>query len=172
MAKNRNDILLGNFDNLKNEANYSDFKDYQKYFIHLCDLQPNLEKERLEIINCEIDYLNKEGFVYIFVIKDKVFKIGESTTSIKDRIQSYNCGKKTYRKNGTCSTTNYFTLQSLLNINTSIEVYAYFPDEVEYIVLGNEIYKGSASPAKVAEGFVIKKFTSIFNKKPIGNIQR
>ena len=55
--------------------------------------------------------------MYCFVIDGKILKIGKTDTTMAKRVQSYNCGKKAYRENGTCSTTNYNILQSFLAIN-------------------------------------------------------
>lgn len=71
-------------------------------------------QEKIEYVPIENNSENITGVVYCFVVNNKVFKIGQTITSIKDRIRSYNCGKKEYRMNGTCSTTNYKILQKLL----------------------------------------------------------
>ncbi len=85
--------------------------------------------EKLEINAIDEKNMKNEGLVYVFVIQGKIFKIGHSITPITKRVQSYNCGKVEYRKNGTCSTTNYFVLQSLLKINKIVQVYAFFPEQ-------------------------------------------
>jgi len=102
--------------------------------------------------------------VYIFVINERIFKIGHSITAITKRIQSYNCGKTEYRIAGTNSTTNYFVLQSILKINHIVKVYAFFPDQPEYSLFG-KIYKDGFPPSKRAENEIIKKFMHRYNKK-------
>ncbi|GMO60885.1 MAG: hypothetical protein Ta2D_06620 [Rickettsiales bacterium] len=166
--KNRNIVLLKSINDLKDEIKFDDFE-FKQYFSHLCDLQPNKELEKLEIIT-END-ITKEGLVYVFVIDNYIFKIGHTTTSIKDRIQSYNCGKVEYRINGTNSTTNYFVLQSLLNINKIVNVYAFFPEQPKYELFGKK-YQDSFPVSKRAENVILNKFIEKHNKKPVGCTQR
>jgi hypothetical protein len=108
--------------------------------------------------------------VYVFVINNKIFKIGHTITSIIKRIQSYNCGKTEYRIAGTNSTTNYFVLQSLLNINEIVNVYVYFTEKPKYKVFG-KVYQDGKQPAKTAENIIITNFIKNHNKKPIGCTQ-
>ncbi len=164
--KSRNIVLLKNISDLHNEVDYAKFE-YRNYFSHLCDLIPNRSKERLEIEIVDQDNISKKGLVYVLVIKGKIFKIGQSISSLKDRVQSYNCGKTEYRIAGTNSTTNYFVLQSLLNINKRINVYAFFPEQPKYVVFGKE-YQDSLSSSKRAEKEILKDFIKTHHRKPIG----
>ncbi len=135
MAKRKSDIILKSVDDLKDEIDYKDFE-YKEYFNLLCELVPNNSLEKLEINAIDEKNMKNEGLVYVFVIQDKIFKIGHSITPITKRVQSYNCGKVEYRKNGTCSTTNYFILQSLLKINKIVQVYVFFQSNlpIPYLV--------------------------------------
>jgi hypothetical protein len=160
--KSKNIQVLKTLDDLKNEINFEDFE-YKKYFNLICYLFPNRDKERLEIEVIDVDACEDSGLVYIFVINGKIFKIGQSITPIIRRIQSYNCGKTEYRISGTNSTTNYFVLQSLLNINEVVHVYAFFPDQPEYTLFEKK-YRDSWPTSKRAE--------NMHNKKPIGCTQR
>lgn len=164
--KNRNIIILKNIDDLKNEIRYDEFS-FKKYFSHLCNLIPNISKEKIEIEIIDIENIKKAGLVYVFVIDGYIFKIGHSITPITKRVQSYNCGKTEYRINGTNSTTNYFVLQSLLKINEIVNVYAYFPDHPKYEVFGEE-YQDSFPASKRAENEILKNLIEKYNKKPIG----
>lgn len=168
--KNRNIVVLKSIEDLKNEVDYDDFE-YKKYFSFLCNLTPNNESEKLDITNFDEDVIKKEGFVYVFVIEGKIFKIGQTITSIRDRISSYNCGKIEYRINGTNSTTNYFVLQSLLKINKTVDVYAFFPEQPKYTIFGKS-YQDSLSTSKRAEKEIIKDFIAKHKKKPIGCSQK
>ncbi len=168
--KNRNILILKKIEELKEEVNYNEFE-YKKYFSHICNLIPNKEKEKLELERINDEKVKDYGLVYILVIKNKIFKIGQSITSIKDRIQSYNCGKIEYRIAGTNSTTNYFVLQSLLGLNEIVNVYGYFPDKKEYEIFG-EFGEDSFPPAKKVEKKIIADFIKKHNKKPIGNTQK
>ncbi len=167
MAKSRNIILLKTVKDLQNEIDYKKFS-YRKHFTHLCDLQPDKSKEKIDIteIQNETDF-KKEGLVYAFVIEGKILKIGHTITSIKKRIQSYNCGKTEYRIAGTNSTTNYFILQSILNINKIVNVYAFFPQQPVYEIFG-EKFSDSFPPSKRAEKIIL---TSL-EKNPIGCSQK
>lgn len=167
--KNRNIVFLKTIDDLQNEILYQDFE-YGEHFIHLCNLLPNKELEKLEIEIINEENIKKEGLVYVFVINDRIFKIGHTISPIKKRIQSYNCGKTEYRIAGTNSTTNYFVLQSLLNINKIINLYAFFPDHPEYTVFG-KTFKDSFPISKRAENEILINFIKKHNKKPIGCTQ-
>ncbi len=164
-TKNRNIVLLKKVDDLNNEPDYNNFQ-YKEHFSLLCNLLPNKENERLDIQEIGNNQFNEEGLVYAFVINGKILKIGHTITSIKKRIQSYNCGKTEYRISGTNSTTNYFILQSILNINEVVNVYAFFPDKPFYILFGKE-YKDSIPSSKKAEKIILESF----DKKPIGCTQ-
>lgn len=155
---------------LENEIEYADFE-FKKYFKLICYLIPNRNKEKLEIEEVDSNACRKDGIVYVFVINNRIFKIGESINSIIHRVQSYNCGKLDYRLRGTCSTTNFYVLQSLLNIDTKVEVYGYFPEQPKYTVLG-KTFKNSKPPSKTAENLIIKNFEKKYGKKPIGCTQQ
>jgi len=149
---NKNDVPLKKI----SEANLIYFKNFEhrSYFKKIFSLKPNRDNEKLEIVNVLNDsYINKKGLVYCFVVEEIIFKIGSSTTNMKGRIQSYNCGKQSYRNSGTCSTTNYFVLQTFLNINKVIDVYAYFPEVIEFDVFGKK--EKSSLPAKYYEKAIL-----------------
>lgn len=172
MAKNKGISVnyLRSKEQLKDEVDYERFK-YKEYFDIVCRLIPDRENETLVIEPINEELTNKEGIVYVFVINGKIFKVGESINSIKDRVQSYNCGKLEYRLKGTCSTTNFYVLQSLLSIGETVDVYGYFPIQPEYTIFNNK-YKSSKSASKVAENLIIKDFIDEYNKKPIGCTQQ
>ena len=97
------------------------------------------------------------------VIDNKILKIGQTITDVKCRIQSYNSGKKKHRKKGTCSTTNYFILQSLLNIDKRVNLYVYFAEKKPYDIFGvkgNDCFPS----AKVIEKIIINDFIDQFKK--------
>ena len=163
---------LKDISDLDKEMEYKDFKRY-KDFQPVCKLKPDKKSESLKIYDGVEDLVNRKGIVYVLVVNGKIFKIGQSINSIKKRIQSYNCGKKKYRKDrGTNSTTNYFVLQSLLNIGYDVEVYGFFPEQPKFKIFGKE-YQESRSPSKVAENIIIKELIRDNNgNKPIGNKQK
>ena len=130
---NKNDTIL-NAEDIEGQMPLNTFK-YREHFSFLCNIVPDVANEKLNISNAT-KLINKKGVLYLFVIDGKLIKVGSSTVSFKDRLSSYNCGKKAYRENGTCSTTNYLVLQSFLNINKVVEVYVFFPEEVAMDVWG------------------------------------
>ncbi|MCL4374214.1 MAG: GIY-YIG nuclease family protein [Candidatus Marsarchaeota archaeon] len=131
---NKNDRPINESD-VEKQIRFNDFC-YKDKFRFICRLAPNILKERIDIID-EVDSLtDKPDLVYALVINGRIIKIGSSTTSFKDRVSSYNCGKKAYRQNGTCSTTNYVVLQSILNINKNVDVYAFFPEKYTLNIWG------------------------------------
>lgn len=169
MKKNKNIVPLV-LNDLAGEVEYSKFE-YKNFFIHSCNLIPEKEKERIRIKIIDEIIFKKKGVVYLFIVNGKVLKIGQTTTTIKKRIQSYNCGKVEYRINGTNSTTNYFILQSILKINKTVEVYTYQPDKPEINVFG-KIIKTNTPVTKMVEKQIIKDFIKKFGKKPVGLTQK
>ena len=167
--KNKNIVPLKNIAELAQECDYADFE-YKEHFSLICRLLPNADKERLEIEILDEARCKEKGFVYVFVIEGKIFKIGQSISNIKERVQSYNCGKTEYRINGTNSTTNYFVLQSLLRIGKAVEVYAFFPQKPRYEIFG-QVFTDSYPPSKKAENIIITDFIKNHGKKPIGCTQ-
>ena len=161
---------INSVEELREELDYEKFE-FKEYFKHICNLIPNQAKEKLDIMVIDEKGCDRSGVVYVFVINGKIFKIGESINNIKSRIQSYNCGKLEYRLKGTCSTTNFFVLQSLLKINKTVYVYAFFPEEPEYEIFGQK-FKNSRPPSKTAEALIIQNFIDKHKRKPIGCTQR
>ncbi len=163
---------LNDITDLDREMEYKDFKRHKDFKL-VCKLKPDMESESLKIYDNVEDLADRKGIVYVLVINGRIFKVGQSINSIRERIQSYNCGKKKYRKeSGTNSTTNYFVLQSLLNIGYDVEVYGYFPVQPKFKIFGKE-YQDSKSVSKVAENIIIKELMKDNNgNKPIGNKQK
>lgn len=168
--KNKNDVPLEAQKDLESEFNYTEFM-HKSAFFHLCNIRPNPEREELIVEDIGHDYLNESGLVYVLVSEGKIVKIGHTINNIHSRISSYNCGKKKHREKGTCSTTNYFILQSILNIGNLIQVYAYFPEKQKYEIFDETGYETFPSP-KVVERKVIKDFLDKYKRLPIGCTQR
>ncbi len=168
-GKNKSDMIIESMDKLQNEINYSIY-DYKDYFTYLCSINPNKEKEKLEIVNVNDKCKDTAGLIYIFVVEDKIFKIGQTTDTFVNRIQSYNCGTKKARSSGTCSVTNYFVLQSFLALGKQVDVYAYYPPKATY-ELFEETITSSEAPSKYAERLIVGDFEKKYYKKPIGCTQ-
>ena len=167
--KNKNIVILKNIEQLVTEIDFEDFS-YKKDFELICNLLPNKEKECLEIED-KSQKIDNTGLVYVFVIQGKIFKIGHTITSIKKRVQSYNCGNIEYRISGTNYTTNYFVLQSLLAIKEKIAVYAFFPKQPKYELFG-KVYQDSYPLSKRAENTILNDLKEKYKKLPIGCTQK
>ena len=131
---------------------------------------PNLEKEKWDIEIKDPRYKTTEDLVYAFVIGGKLLKIGKSIKTMKDRIQSYHCGKNAYREKpkSTNSATNWFILQSVLSINLPVYIYAI------YAPRSNGEFMGWVYPNRISkeiEGKIITAFYEQYGFKPIGNKQ-
>lgn len=156
MANNKNDNPLNEIDIRLPLGSFSSKNMFEK----IATLSPNQGKEKLDVFGeCNNEYKNKENLVYMFVIDGYIQKIGSSTTSMKKRISSYNCGKKKYRDNGTCSTTNYFCLQTFLNINKKVDVYAFYPktETIEIDVFGKTEKVTQLVQSKIYERFLLSR---------------
>lgn len=135
---------------------------YISHFKKIGDIKANELTESLVIKNKEKCFESDKELVYLFIIDGYIQKVGSTTTTMKKRIQSYNCGKQAYRDSGTCSTTNYFVLQSFLRINRDIEVYAFFPEKkkMQVDVFGDIIEKELYIPSKEYEKKILTELKS------------
>ena len=139
---NKNDVPLKNLSELEANKSYNELPHKDK-FLYLFNIVIVLDKKKKKLkvnpvnTNNSKDLMRK-GLVYILVINNKILTIGSSTNSIVDRVQSYNAGKKKHRKSGTASTTNYYILQSIINIGEIVNVYAHFPLKKKYVLFGKE----------------------------------
>ena len=115
---------------------------HRREFKFLCTMEPDAAAEHLYIINEKTGKnsdIRRRGLVYVFIVDGKLLKVGSTAQSFTERVQSYNCGTKSNRWNrGTCSTTNYFVLQSLLAIGKSIRVYAFFTPRITVPIFGKK----------------------------------
>jgi SAM-dependent methyltransferase len=129
----------------------------------------NIKKYKIETTSYLHRYTKKD---VISETKNNEFKykLIHTPSKMVKRIQSYNCGKIEYRITGTNSTTNYFVLQGLLNIDEVVNVYVYFTEKPKYKVFG-KTYQDGKQPAKTAENIIINDFIKNHNKKPIGCTQ-
>lgn len=151
----------------KFNLNFNDFK-YKEKFLYMCELFPNIKKERLEIINSNKENINKEGLIYAMIYNDNIIKIGQTILTFEGRLSSYNCGKKAFRENGTCSTTNFFVLQTLLNLKNNIKVYALIPEMLKFDFMGNIL---EISPSKRIEEVILIGMKKTYGFLPILNTQ-
>lgn len=76
------------------------------------------------------EYNKKTEWLYLFLINNRIVKIGGTRTGLKGRISSYLCGHyiKERNKSGDCSKTNgyiYNTFEFYLNLGCKIQMYGY-----------------------------------------------
>jgi len=117
-------------------------------------LTTDREKEKVIYMNMDhTETKEQKDIVYIFALNNKILKVGSTGTNLRQRLASYNTGKKKYADSGTCSTTNFFVLQSLLNINEPIAVYTYYPPKMKIDVFGEE---QEVSCSKLFEKAILK----------------
>lgn len=167
---NKNDAPLTKMADLRDEISYQDFE-FKPHFVRLCKAHPDVANERLILASANRAKIDRRGMVYALCIGGKIFKIGCTITDFASRVQSYNCGKKAFRASGTCSTTNYFILQSILNINRPVAVYAHFPKLMQYNIFGKRGEEPFPSP-KAVEKEVLRRFVKRHGQIPIGCTQR
>lgn len=157
---------------IKDVESWPLWKDYtlKDYFVSLGTIYPNKDKEMLDWEAIEEMLDQHEGLDYGFVIEEHLYKIGKTDTTMKDRLQSYNCGKKDFRKNGTCSVTNFKVLQTLLNIGKPVTVYALLAPKATLTIFG-KTYEINTSPSKFIEGILIEQAKKDFGDKLPGCFQ-
>lgn len=122
----------------------------KNYFNHIGQIKVNIEKEEMIWCPNTEDSDIEEGLVYFFVIDGHIYKDGKTDSLMKERIQSYNCGKDSNRQAGTCSVTNFKVLHTLLNFNRTVDVYVYRSPYVEVSCFG-KTFLTKDSPAKAIE---------------------
>lgn len=164
--------IEGLYHSLEETIDWPLFSDYSlsNKMVHAGQLIPDIHNEKL-VWNPDKDFNDSyRGLIYIFVVDGKIYKAGKTDTTIKERINSYNCGKKEYRNNGTCSVTNYFVLQSLLNFNIPVDVYCFLVPTATLNIFDTKV-EISESPAKYAEGIFLAQANNDFGNKLPGCFQ-
>lgn len=185
---NKNDKPFS-LENIKDQPTLKDFSFSGKDdFIFIC----KLKVKPLEIIESirknekiqAFDFASENaknifdkalGIAYILTCqienKEHIIKFGQSRTTFKKRLESYNCGVINNWR--TASTTNIKMLQSLVTTRATLNLYIYdCSDEVMIIEWRNEKSIPFASPKSLAiEDIMIKKFIAKFGIKPLANIQ-
>jgi len=117
------------------------FNEYNRkeHFIHVADIILDTEqsKKGIKKRNTLIQFIpkipnfdEKIEWLYIFLINNRIVKIGGTRVGLKGRVDSYLCGHhiKERGKSGDCSKTNgfiYNTFEFYLNHGYKIEMYGY-----------------------------------------------
>ena len=157
-------------------------------FIFICNLQAKpleiknsiRKNEKILAFNFASDNAKKIfdtslGVAYVLTCeienKEHIVKFGQSRTTFKQRLGSYNCGVVNNWR--TASTTNIKMLQSFVATRATFNLYLYdCSDEVMIIEWRGEKSVPFASPKSLAvEDIMIKKFIAQFGIKPLANIQ-
>lgn len=169
-ASNNIEGLYHSLEDIKNWPNFKDYT-YNKYMTYAGKLIPDTKNEKL-VWEPAVDFPNDYcGLFYAFVVNGKFYKGGKTDNTLVDRIKSYNCGKTEYRKkNGTCSVTNYFVLQTLLNFNVPVDVYCYLVPKAKLEIFGTTV-EINTSPSKYIEGIFLNQAIIDFNDKLPGCFQ-
>ena len=159
---------LEDMSELSGQLAWADYE-YADKFAYLCEFRGDRKNEKL-IIEKQVKEKMKTSCVYILVIDKKIFKIGAALRGMAGRIGSYNSGRTRYKIHGSNSGTNYWCLQSFINLNKTVKVYAFFPEVQQCSVLGESLYEPFPS-AKTIEGVIIRQFQKKYNMKPLGCTQ-
>lgn len=186
MLNNKNDKPFS-IDDIKAQPSLSEFSFSGKDdFIFICNLsvapleiKDNIRKnEKIIATNFagKKEIFNKAlGVAYIFTCildsKEYIIKFGQTRTTFKSRLSSYNCGVVNNWR--TASTTNIKMLQSFVATRAVFNLYIYdCSNEVTIIEWRGEKSVPFASPKSLAvEDIMIKKFKEQFGKPPLANIQ-
>lgn len=113
-------------------------------------------------------------FVYMIVVDGSIAKIGGSKNTVKDRIQSYNCGVYSRWRGGSGkqSVTNsiiYDSIELCLLRGRTVELYVHFIDIAPVVVSCWDIKTATVMPTvyDVLETCAIRKFYELYGKNPI-----
>ncbi len=119
------------------------------------------------------EFKKKSEWLYLFVINNRIIKIGETRNGIKERITSYLCGHhiKERGKSGDCSKTNAFiynTFEFYLNLGCKIEMYGYkLPKkEIKINIFGEERII-TAQTYHAYESIFLEEYKRNYNDYPI-----
>ena len=94
---------------------------------------------KFDNIICQKKWSVKNEWIYLFVLNNKIIKIGGSRVGLKNRVGSYLCGHHTKERGGSgkMSVTNAFiynTFEFYLKLGYKLEMYAYEIPEVKITI--------------------------------------
>ena len=186
--ENKNDIPFTKKDILE-QPNLQEFKfDGVNDYIYICDLtakpleiegdkrtNERIIAENFQSKERKLIFNNSLGVSYLITcpINDKeyIIKIGQTRTSFKKRLGSYNCGVVNNWR--TASTTNIKILQSILTTRLKFKLYIYDCSDEPYTITwhGIKSIKLASPKALAVEDIMLKEFIKMFDQKPLANIQ-
>lgn len=116
----------------------------------------------------------RSQFVYMICVDGHIAKIGGSKNTVKDRIQSYNCGVYSLWRGGSGkqSVTNsiiYDSIEMCLLRGRKVEIFVHFMDISPVSVSCWDIKEETVVPTvyDVYETCAIRKFYEMYGKNPI-----
>ena len=118
-------------------------------------------------------FSKKDEWLYLFVIDDRIVKIGGTRIGIKGRITSYLCGHhiKERGKSGDCSKTNgiiYNTFEFYLNLGCKIQMYGYKLPKTEITIeIFDKKTKITAQTYHAYESTFLEDYKKYYNEYPI-----
>lgn len=163
--------------NLENQINFNDYKqndNFEKVATVLLDddkkrntfikFEPTISKEK---------YNEKIEWLYIFLINNKIVKIGGTRTGLKGRASSYLCGHHTKEngKSGDCSKTNayiYNTFYFYLKNGYKIDMYGYkLPINKKIINILDKKIEIICQTFHSYESIFLEDYKKNYNKYPV-----
>lgn len=123
-------------------------------------------------VRSQMHMVNKHnGIIYAIVFDGKIVKLGMSSTTLKDRLQSYNCGTRAAREKGTCSTTNFHIIESIYGAilrGIKVEIYSYHitSPTVTINMWNDEVPVKMTAVAKEFEKTLLQKYKEITGTYP------
>lgn len=158
---------------LNNEPTINDFltnSSLDKFFIPVANIVFSTNVCGYSVV-VDDEFKNHRQWTYILVINGRVIKIGDTTVTLLDRWGSYSAGTKVARKDGTCSTTNYFiseVVRTALGMGYSVQLYGYpIPNQyIEQNVFGKKV-SVLVDSVKYYETYAIDKFVDLYGKTPV-----
>ena len=114
---------------------------------------------------------NHNGIIYAIVFDGKIVKLGMSSTTLKERLNSYNCGTRAARAKGTCSTTNFHIIESIYGAilrGIKVEIYSYHitSPTVTINMWNDEVPVKMTAVAKEFEKTLLQKYKEITGTYP------
>lgn len=119
------------------------------------------------------EWKEKDEWVYLFVMNDKIIKIGGSRVGLKERVGSYLCGHHTRERGGSgkMSVTNAFiynTFEFYLKQGYRLEMYGYkIPTAYTHIDLFGKTLKVPAQVFHIYEAEVLSVYKKQVGHNPI-----
>ena len=169
---NAMDRILGDASEIEPKIMAEDIPWFEKFTL-AGYIVPNKANERIDIETLDYNLFNTRGVVYLIVVDGILFKIGQTSNTMAERVKSYNCGKMAYRDSGTCSTSNFFLLQNMLSIGETAEcaIYLWEAPNTEYSTMLGGTQYGYADAAKATEKELILDVKDTYGEMPYGNVQ-